>query len=33
MPIRTVYGPTVRDAALSADVPLPSYLENYTRTR
>jgi nitroimidazol reductase NimA-like FMN-containing flavoprotein (pyridoxamine 5'-phosphate oxidase superfamily) len=33
MPIRTTYGPPVPDAALPADIPLPSYLESYTRTR
>ena len=33
LPIRTVFGPAVRDEALAADIPLPAYLENYTRTR
>jgi len=33
LPIRTSYGPAERDPMLPADIPLPSYLEGYTRER
>ena len=33
LPITTSYGPAVRDPALPDEIPLPAYLESYTRTR
>jgi len=33
LPVRTVYGPPERDALLPADIPLPAYVERYTRPR
>ncbi len=31
LPIRTIYGPAERDPASPADIPLPAYVESYTR--
>ena len=33
LPIVTSYGPALRDPALPAEIPLPAYLEGYTRAR
>ena len=33
LPVGTGYGPPLRDAALPADIPLPVYLERYSRGR
>ena len=33
LPIRTSYGPALRDPALPAEIPLPAYVEGYTRAR